>query len=161
MQEMQMMATQRRQRGQSLVELALALPILLLLLGGVIDLGRGFLILVAVENAAGEGALYGAVHPECLADDHAATICQGTESVDGRVYEEGRPIIELTAENSEITVDVEGDAPIIAGSTLLVTVTYHYAPLTPLGRLLWGETAQVIATARQQLLSPPPPGYQY
>ncbi len=156
-----MTAKSDRQRGQSLVELAITLPILLLLLGGVIDLGRGFLILVAVENAAGEGALYGAVHPECLTDDHAPTICQGSESVAGRVREEGRPIIELTEDNAVITVEVEGGAPITAGSTLLVTVTYTYSPLTPVGYLVWGETAEVTATARQAILSPPPPGYQY
>ncbi len=156
-----MITKQRWQRGQSFVEAALAIPILLILLGGIIDLGRGFLILVAVENAAGEGALYGAVHPECLTDDHASTICQGTESVDGRVREEGRPIIDLTEENSTVTIRIEDDAPIVAGSTLLVTVQYIYEPLTPLGRLLWGETAEVLATARQEILSPPPPGYRY
>lgn len=149
------------QRGQSFVETALILPILLILLGGVIDLGRGFLILVAVENAAGEGALYGAVHPECLTDDHAATICQGPESVSGRVREEGRPVIDLTEANSVVTVAIDGDAPIVAGSTLLVTVIHTYSPLTPLGYLLWGDTASVEATARQEILSPPPPGYRY
>ncbi len=149
------------QRGQSFVETALVMPILLILLGGVVDLGRGFIILVAVENAAGEGALYGAVHPECLTTDHAATICQDSESVAGRVREEGRPIIDLTEANSVVTVGIDGDAPVIAGSTLLVTVTYTYTPLTPLGQVLWGTTARVEATARQGILSPPPPGYQY
>lgn len=156
-----MKANMARQRGQSFVEMALILPILLILLGGVVDLGRGFIILVAVENAAGEGALYGAVHPECLTNDHAATICQGPESVSGRVREEGSPIINLTEDNSVITVSIDGDAPIIAGSTLLITVVHTYSPLTPLGQLLWGDTASVEATARQEILSPPPPGYRY
>jgi len=150
-----------QQRGQSFVEMALIMPILLILLGGVVDLGRGFIILVAVENAAGEGALYGAVHPECLTSDHASTICQGTESVAGRVREEGRPVIDLTEANSEVSIAIDGDAPIVAGSTLLVTVVHTYAPLTPLGHILWGDTASVEATARQEILSPPPPGYQY
>ena len=156
-----MRALKNEQRGQSFVEMAFILPILLLLLGGVIDLGRGFIILVAVENAAGEGALYGAVHPECLTDDHAVTICQGTESVVGRVREEGRPIINLTEENSAVALSIDGDAAIVAGSTLLVTVNYTYSPITPLGHLLWGGNANVEATARQEILSPPPPGYQY
>ena len=156
-----MKAKMFRQRGQSFVEMALVLPILLILLGGVIDLGRGLIILVAVENAAGEGALYGAIHPECLTDDHAATICQGPESVPGRVREEGSPVIDLTEANSVITVSIDGDAPIVAGSTLLVTVVHTYSPLTPLGHLLWGDIARVEATARQEILSPPPPGYRY
>ena len=156
-----MQAKKFQQRGQSFVEMALIMPILLLLLGGVVDLGRGFLILVAVENAAGEGALYGSVHPECLTDDHATTICQGPESVSGRIREEGRPIIDLTEANSVVAITIDGDAAIVAGSTLLVTVTHTYTPLTPLGHLLWGDRATVEATARQEILSPPPPGYRY
>ena len=51
-------------RGQSLVELAVVLPVLLLLLGGAIDLGRVFFARAAVENAAKEGVLFGATQPE-------------------------------------------------------------------------------------------------
>lgn len=51
------------QEGQSLVELALLLPILLLIMAGVLDLGRAFHAYVTVANAAREGARYGAFHP--------------------------------------------------------------------------------------------------
>jgi cell division septation protein DedD len=54
--------------GQSLIEFALVFPLLLLLLGGAIDLGRAFFTGVAVENAAKEGALFGATSPACDAD---------------------------------------------------------------------------------------------
>lgn len=50
-------------RGQSLVELALALPLLLLLLLGAIDVGRLFVDNVQLRNAAREGAGYGAHFP--------------------------------------------------------------------------------------------------
>lgn len=43
-------------RGQGLVELALALPVLLLILLGTIDLGRMFFDYVAMRNAAREAA---------------------------------------------------------------------------------------------------------
>ena len=42
----------RRIRGQSVVEFALVLPILLLLLAATIDFGRLFYTYVAVDNAA-------------------------------------------------------------------------------------------------------------
>lgn len=48
-----------RQSGQALVELALALPILLLLALGVIELGRFAYISILVGNAAHAGAVYG------------------------------------------------------------------------------------------------------
>jgi Flp pilus assembly protein TadG len=48
------------QRGQTILELALLLPMLLLLLLGVIELGRYAFISILVGNAARAGAAYGA-----------------------------------------------------------------------------------------------------
>jgi Flp pilus assembly protein TadG len=47
-----------RSHGQALVEFAVCLPILILLSAGVIELGRGYSIGVAVSDAAGDGARY-------------------------------------------------------------------------------------------------------
>ena len=44
--------------GQSLVEFALIIPILLLLVMGALELGRLFYIKVTLHNAAREGAYY-------------------------------------------------------------------------------------------------------
>jgi Flp pilus assembly protein TadG len=49
-----------RESGQSLVELALILPVLLLLLVGVIEIGRFAFYSILVANAARAGAQYGA-----------------------------------------------------------------------------------------------------
>jgi Flp pilus assembly protein TadG len=53
----------RRQSGQSLIEFALTLPILLLIVLGALDLGRVFNAYVAITNASREGARYGASNP--------------------------------------------------------------------------------------------------
>jgi hypothetical protein len=50
----------RSQRGQSLVEVAFAVPILLLLMVGLIEVGRFAYFAVLVSNAAHAGAQYGA-----------------------------------------------------------------------------------------------------
>ena len=50
----------RRQRGQSLVEFALSSVVLLLLVGGLADIGRAEFINEALSNAAREGARHGA-----------------------------------------------------------------------------------------------------
>lgn len=47
------------ERGQSLVELALTLPLLMLILLGTLDLGRIFFGYVTITNASREGARYG------------------------------------------------------------------------------------------------------
>jgi Flp pilus assembly protein TadG len=149
----------RLERGQSFVEMAIGMIILVVLLGGLFDVGRAFVILTTVENATGEGALYGATHPECLTTDHSTTICSGSESVKGRVREEAKPAI--TISDTNITVQVENGAAVTAGSTLRIDVVYQYSPVTPLGCLIWGTQAEVKATARQQVMSPPKPGYTY
>lgn len=51
---------QRRQKGQSLVEFALSSVVLLLLVGGLVDIGRAIHISEALSNAAREGARHGA-----------------------------------------------------------------------------------------------------
>jgi Flp pilus assembly protein TadG len=47
------------QRGQSLVEFALSSVVLLLLLGGLVDIGRSIYITESLSNAAREGARHG------------------------------------------------------------------------------------------------------
>lgn len=69
--------TGRRERGQSVVELALILPVLLLLLLAAIDLGRIYLGWVNLQNMARIAANYAANHasawePPITADDLAA-----------------------------------------------------------------------------------------
>ncbi len=51
------------ERGASLVEFALTLPLLLLVLVAAVDLGRAFYTYVAITNAAREGARFGASFP--------------------------------------------------------------------------------------------------
>lgn len=46
----------RRERGAAAVEMALVLPVLLLVLGGLVDLGRAFYTQMVLTSAANEGA---------------------------------------------------------------------------------------------------------
>ncbi len=48
----------RRLQGQALVEFAIALPVLILLVAGVLELGRGYSYAVATSDAARDGARY-------------------------------------------------------------------------------------------------------
>ncbi len=51
------------EKGQSMVELAFSLMFLLILLAGVVDIGRAFFAFIALRDAAQEGASYGSVFP--------------------------------------------------------------------------------------------------
>ena len=59
-------------RGSSLVECALLLPVLILLLLGSVDLGRAWYISLEVASAAEAGALYGVQNPTDTAGMMAA-----------------------------------------------------------------------------------------
>src|SRR3981189_1390939 len=48
----------RRRRGQALVEFAISVPILVLLVAGVVELGRGYAFAMATSDAARDGARY-------------------------------------------------------------------------------------------------------
>jgi Flp pilus assembly protein TadG len=51
------------ERGQSLTELALSMTILLILLAGVVDLGRAFFTFMILRDAVKEGAVYASINP--------------------------------------------------------------------------------------------------
>src|SRR5438445_11500431 len=50
-------------RGESLVEFALVLPLMVTVMLGIVDFGYVFFVRGSVENAAREGARYGSIHP--------------------------------------------------------------------------------------------------
>lgn len=60
---MSVLTFHRGERAQSLVEMALALPVLLLLVVGVADFGRAYFYATSVTNAAREAAQYAALDP--------------------------------------------------------------------------------------------------
>ena len=77
-------------RGQSLVEFALVLPVLLLLILGAMDFARMFSTKVTLTNAAREGANYLSRHPdqypnttktELIIDNEATDLLAFTKSI--------------------------------------------------------------------------------
>lgn len=71
--------TSEKEKGQSLLEMAFALIVLLLLLAGIVDLGRLFFTYIALREAAQEGAAFASVCPpntienKNLITDHVKT----------------------------------------------------------------------------------------
>jgi hypothetical protein len=68
-------SSNQNQRGQDLIEFALALPILLLIIFGVLDLGRLFHSAITVTNAARVGARFGALRRDIYNCDPTDTDC--------------------------------------------------------------------------------------
>ncbi len=133
-----MMAQVRKQRGQSLVEFALVLPLLILLLGGVLELGRAFFAYVAVTDAAAEGATYASIYP-------ASSIQEITD----RAQAATSGLIQLAPS----MIQVERPS-LTAGAPITVTITYPFTLVTPiLGDLVPGRTISLRAVAVGVILS--------
>jgi Flp pilus assembly protein TadG len=54
----------RKERGQELAEYALILPIFLLVVMAIFDMGRAVYYYSALQNSVREGARYGIIHPD-------------------------------------------------------------------------------------------------
>ena len=68
----------KRECGQSLLEVAVAVPLLLLILVGIVDLGRLYMHTISLSNGAREGAMLAAALE--APDDAAVTqrVCDAT-----------------------------------------------------------------------------------
>ena len=129
------------EQGQSLVEMAIALVILLLLVGGIVDLGRAFFTFMALRDAVQEGALYGSVNPTL------------TTEIKNHVLNSSDMIPDLVT-SSDITVNVIGAA--CTGNGIQVTATYSDFPITMpfIGTILGSQTIPISATITDTILSP-------
>ena len=135
--------------GQSLVEFALALPVLLILLLGVLDFGRLYFTFVAIRNAAGEGALYAAIQPKCIqpsdCSDPNNALYRATHESPSGLVDWRRVTIE--AEPADRSNMREGDP-------ITIIVYYEYDILTPLFSPLFpGGKLRIRAYAVQNVIS--------
>jgi len=107
------MERRERTRGQSLVEFALCIPVLILILIGIFDLGRVFNAYIVVTNASREGAYFGVLNPS------------DTDGIVARAINEAQGSgVSLSSDN--ITVTSSG----VSGSPMRVTVAYDFLLIT-------------------------------
>src|SRR5512135_3374033 len=116
------------QRGQSLVELAISLTVMLLLLAGAVTFGMALFSYVALRDAAQEGALYGSFNPQVVGSSPAQVNVAGVRQ---RVHAASTSPIDLSAlPDANITVATtpagalpcEGTAPDGTPNGIQVTV---------------------------------------
>ncbi|MHB8324087.1 MAG: TadE/TadG family type IV pilus assembly protein [Candidatus Dormibacteria bacterium] len=70
------MSTRAGWRGQSLVEFAIVLPILLLLISGGVDLTRAFFVGIQISDASRQAALYAANNPDSYTQPELKAIAE-------------------------------------------------------------------------------------
>lgn len=133
---------QRSEHGQSLVELAMSLTVILLLLAGAVDFSIAYFSFSAMQDAAQEGALYGSINPT----DESGIITRvrgaSTNPVD---------LSDTTLVN--VAVTVTGTA--CEGNAITVNVTYAYPISMPfIGAIIGSQSIPLNASVTDTILQP-------
>lgn len=110
----------RHVRGQSLIELALVVPVLIVVLLGIAEFSRLWYAYITVDNAARVGAQYGAQSREAARD---------VAGIEAAVREEIATLFDVTPSNPSVYV-LNGTDP-YGYAFVSVTVTYFFHPLLP------------------------------
>jgi Flp pilus assembly protein TadG len=124
--------SQTKQRGQSLVEFALSLTILLFLVVGIVDVSRALFTYLSMRDAAQEGALYASFNPTDTAGVVERT-CQASSMLDdldcGTAATCSGGVCDV-----DIALNLSGDACMETGGGIQnhveVVVSYDHFPLT-------------------------------
>jgi Flp pilus assembly protein TadG len=143
-----------RSRGQSIVELALILPVLMLLVASTLDLGRMFYSQVTITNAAREGAYEAAYEPTSFQSN--ANCHTTTNRVMCRVLSEAKGSFVQVAK-ADVALACSPSCATGIGNTVTVTVLGHFKLLTPImAPFLGGSDVVLTSSASAQIITPPP-----
>lgn len=139
----------RLEKGQSLVEMTVGFVILIIILSGLLDLGRIYFIYVALEDGAGEGAIYLSINPDCrTALD--GTRCAAPNNADWRARNSGGGLVNW----STATVIAQRPNLYGVGDPISVTLRYSFPLLTPLMPQIAGVNPLTLTvTANQTIIS--------
>jgi len=122
----------RSERGASLVELAILLPLFMLLMAIAVDLGRAYYLVLELQGAANAAVAYGVQNPtdtagmQTAAQNNAPNVpglavgthTYGCECSDGTSYSASCAVVPTCSSNTEVY-------------RVNVTVTATYKPLFP------------------------------
>lgn len=132
----------RRQRGQSLTELAISFVALLMVLAVGVDAGRAYFSLISLREAAEEGAIFGSFCPVNNAD------------IINRVRSSSTTPVDLS-NTTNVTVAVAKPSPIVAGGQLTVTVTHQFTLTMPfVGAIIGTQTIPISVSSSSTILRP-------
>lgn len=126
----------RKEKGQSLVEFAMVLPVLLLLIMGIIDFGMAFHSVVTVNTAAREGARQGIVLANDQGPTDSSTVVRAARRVTGTLLDEENRLNIFIGEDVAYEAGVGEVSPAFGlpttGNEMTILVAYDYNFITPL-----------------------------
>ena len=147
----------KHQKGQSLVEVAISLPVILLILLGTFDFGMALFSYSILRDAAQEGALYASFNPgnKVQIENRARNILPRQE---GEVF--SSPVDLRNTETVRVEIKVKGRS--CQGVTkgvanyVEVRVSYDYPIVMPFtGDIVGSDTIRLTGSAANVILQPP------
>jgi len=135
-------------RGQSLVELAISLMVILILLTGAVETGLALFQYVTMRDAAQEGALYGSFNPPIDADTE--------DAIKNRVIDAASDILPLAPGDITLTVNGSACEGLTGGvpNSLTVTIEFEHPVTMPIIGAWIGQTIDLTAGVTDTILSP-------
>lgn len=135
--------------GQSLVEVAIGMIVLLVIFSGLVDFGRAYFAFIAIEDAANEGATFLSIRPTCHyasnpgCDDPNNAFYRAAHSSSG----------EIDWSKADIDIDgflVNGEATV--GDPVSVTITYDLPLITPFLPPILGRDSITLTTTASHII---------
>jgi Flp pilus assembly protein TadG len=117
------MISQSRESGQNLVEFSMVMVMLLMVVFGVLDLGRAFFSVITISNAAREGARYLTNHPDDNLLSFSGTKTAVAEEAQGSIFNIEAGDIQVECDDYDNTEGCD------RGSAVRVTVNYQFNPI--------------------------------
>ncbi|MCB9112437.1 MAG: pilus assembly protein [Anaerolineales bacterium] len=147
-----------QKNGQSLVELAISLPVILLILLGTFDFGMALFSYSILRDAAQEGAFYASFNPGNKAEieNRARNILPRSD--DNEIFSSPIDLRDESKVGLEIKVKGEACQGVTKGvaNYIQVIVTYDYPILMPFtGRIIGSDTIRLSSSASNVILQPP------
>jgi len=145
-------------RGQSLVELAVSLVILLYLLSGAVEFGILFFQYVQLRDAAQEGALYGSTSPPPNPATDPTGYNTKVNTIQTRAKSASSSPIDLMNDPNVTVNVVVTDGKYCEGGSLQVSVSYPHRIFMPFMPALIGRNQIVLnAQVTDTILTPVSP----
>lgn len=158
----------KSERGQSLVELAVSLVILLYLLSGAAEFGILFFQYIQLRDAAQEGALYGSIHPtdpskiieRARASSGSPINLQNAGLVTVKVFIDDDPTEDDdpldTVDDIPSTNATDYARKACEGHGIKVELSFNHVVFMPFMSKFIGNTRELKAVVTDTILTPPP-----
>ena len=146
----------RGERGAALVEFALAVPLLLVVIAGIVDFGFAFQRYEVITNAAREGARMATLpgYTDTAVDSYVRQYVQNGLSLSDSAMSTVMPTGSVTVSYADLTVPAAVTGTMTV-STATVNVTYQHSwlllrPMLSLLNKSWGTTITLTASSQMR-----------